>query len=764
MSNDNASLMNGSSLSENTAKDQSNEQISLRSHFDLLLISAAILFLELACIRWFGSMVIYLTFFTNLVLLGCFLGMSIGCMIASKKTNYINYVIPITLVSITLSAVSLLMHSRLSEYVRIDLGNQRSPQEVFFGTTAPDGGLSRLLIPMELIACVFFMLIAVIFIGLGQEMGRKFNAIPNRVGAYTANILGSLTGILIFGAASYFQTTPLVWFGIAMGICFLYLPQRTTFQSVCLIVLLLVAGGLSYFTGLREQKWSKIIWSPYYKVTYNPITGVVDTNNIGHQTLNKYDGNSPGYALPYLLSRDADHRSFDNVLVIGAGSGNDVQAALANDATHVDAVEIDPVLFEIGRDNHPDHPYFDHRVVRHLDDGRSFIRKTQQKYDLITYALVDSLVLHSGYSSLRLESFLFTEEAFQDIKRRLQPNGVFATYNFYRQGWVVGRLVQMIKKVFGTDPIVISLPYQSEITKDSQEGRLTFLLVGNADCTTINAIRKQFEERFFYWLNKNPVYNKSINGFGSKPPDISGTKADDWLKIGLADVQTDGIDRLPTDNWPFLYLREAAIPGLNLRGMLLIGMLSVGLLLLFAPACARRVNGQMFFLGAGFMLLETKGVVHMALLFGSTWIVNSIVFFAILVMILTSNLFVIIIQPRRLWPYYVLLIATLLVNAYTPMSFFLSLQSETKIMVSCMVVFIPVALAGIIFSTAFRDSSYPDFDFGSNVGGVIIGGLSEYLSLVLGFEHLLFVAIAFYLLSAMLAPKQRPQLPSIGAF
>ena len=48
----------------------------------------------------------------------------------------------------------------------------------------------------------------------------------------------------------------------------------------------------------------------------------------------------------------------------------------------------------------------------------------------------------------------------------------------------------------------------------------------------------------------------------------------------------------------------------------------------------------MFFLGAGFMLLETKGVVHMALLFGSTWVVNSIVFFAILVMILLSNLYV----------------------------------------------------------------------------------------------------------------------------
>ena len=64
---------------------------------------------------------------------------------------------------------------------------------------------------------------------------------------------------------------------------------------------------------------------------------------------------------------------------------------------------------------------------------------------------MDSLVLHSGYSTVRLESFLFTREAFDDIKARLKPNGVFAAYNAYRQGWVVGRLQTMMTAVFG-DP------------------------------------------------------------------------------------------------------------------------------------------------------------------------------------------------------------------------------------------------------------------------------------------------------------------------
>jgi hypothetical protein len=166
----------------------------------------------------------------------------------------------------------------------------------------------------------------------------------------------------------------------------------------------------------------------------------------------------------------------------------------------------------------------------------------------------------------------------------------------------------------------------------------------------------------------------------------------------------------------------------------------------------------MFFLGAGFMLLETKGVVHMALLFGSTWVVNSIVFFAILVMVLLSNLYVIAARPRALWPFYTLLVASLLLNAYVPIDDYLSLPGAAKVLASCAVVFVPVFFAGVIFAASFRDSRRPDVDFGSNIGGAILGGLAEYFSLVLGFNHLLFVAIAFYLLSALLGRRRAPSL------
>jgi len=147
--------------------------------------------------------------------------------------------------------------------------------------------------------------------------------------------------------------------------------------------------------------------------------------------------------------------------------------------------------------------------------------------------------------------------------------------------------------------------------------------------------------------------------------------------------------------------------------------------------------------------------VHMALLFGSTWLVNSVVFFAILVMILASNVFVLAVKPTRLWPYYALLFAALAVNILVPMSAFLALPGSQKVVASCAVIFVPIFFAGIVFAVSFRRSSRPDVDFGSNIAGAMLGGLAESLSLLVGFNYLLVVALIFYGLSAALG---RPAL------
>ena len=728
---------------------------------DLFLISFLILFFELTCIRWFGSTVVYLTFFTNIVLLATFLGMSVGCLAASGRRDWTPAVIPLLLLTVVMACGVWYLFTHVVPY-RINVGGQGSPQQVYFGTEYTGKNLSQFFVPIELLAGVFFTLIALVFVGMGQVMGRAFDNSPDRLLAYISNIGGSLAGIAAFALASYFRTTPILWFTLALVLWLYFLQRRSLIQAAGLVVILTLVAFTGHYVSVWEaiQKESVHIltWSPYYKIMYTPQARLIETNNIGYQTMVPIQESGPAYELLHLLNRDAGGKPFEDVLIIGAGSGNDVAAALENGAKHVDAVEIDPAIFGIGKADHPNHPYADPRVTVHIDDGRSFLRKTTHKYDLVVYALVDSLVLHSGYSSLRLESFLFTQQAFDDIAGRLKPDGIFAAYNFFRQGWIVGRIDKMVEAAFGVRPVVFSLPYVAAIRPADPQGANTFFLASH-NSSRMAAIAREFQQQQSFWINQRPALNQSVNGFGPQPPSAQEATASEWHRLAPASVETSGITRLPSDDWPFLYLREAKIPSLNLRSMALIGGLSLIILYAVAPVRRVRPNWQMFFLGAGFMLLETKGVVHMALLFGSTWLVNSVVFFAILVMILASNLFVLLVKPQKLWPYYLLLSAALLVNILVPMSRFLALPGWGKVAVSCAVIFVPIFFAGIVFGTSFRDSLQPDVDFGSNIAGAILGGLAENLSLMIGFNYLLIIALAFYLLSAVLKrPLSIPKL------
>jgi hypothetical protein len=189
--------------------------------------------------------------------------------------------------------------------------------------------------------------------------------------------------------------------------------------------------------------------------------------------------------------------------------------------------------------------------------------------------------------------------------------------------------------------------------------------------------------------------------------------------------------------------------------------LGVLLLFLFLPKRRERLgrfsaDPRMFFLGAGFMLVETKAVVHMALLFGSTWMVNSVVFFAILVMILLANLFVLKYRPENLRFYYAGLLAALILNVVIPLDLFLGINRTLQALVSSLLVFTPIFFAGVIFAVSFSRSKEPDRDFGANTAGAMLGGLAENLSMLFGFQHLVLVAVVFYILSAI--STRRPAL------
>ena len=191
---------------------------------DLFLISFLTLFLELTCIRWFPSHVLFLTFFTNTVLLASILGIAVGCLAAGAKSNLLLWT-PLILM-VALASAHFVEWQRQVNAGVIDVGNQASPQMVFFGVEYQARDLSSFVIPIESICGYFFLLIALVMMGPGQELGRALARVPNRLWAYSIDILGSLAGIAAFAACSFLELPPVWWFGVVLaGLC-LFPPSR----------------------------------------------------------------------------------------------------------------------------------------------------------------------------------------------------------------------------------------------------------------------------------------------------------------------------------------------------------------------------------------------------------------------------------------------------------------------------------------------------------------------------------------------------------
>ena len=743
----------GSSLSKN-ALAVAAPLSAWQQGLNLFLTGFLVLFLELACIRWFSAYVIFLQFFTNVVLIACFLGMSCGCMAARQHRDWLAY---FPLIALGTVAAALLMFSVYNFWtgLAIDVGQQASPQEVFFGTEYRNPDAARFAVPIEAIAGVFFILVALMFVGLGQVLGRAFDAYPNRVLGYTLNIGGSVIGILSFSLLSFLETPPVAWFLPCLaGIAYL-LHQSKSLTPPRILALL---GLLAIFTTSIEWRFSRgeTRWSPYYSIYRDKETGQIDVNTIGHQMMVPFEKSGSPYSIIYLLQRHSGGAPFQDVLVIGAGSGNDLAHALRFGVGRIDAVEIDPVIQDIGTRYHPDRPYQDPRVVPHLDDGRHFLRTTDRKYDLVVYAVVDSLILHSGYANIRLESYLFTEQAFSDVSRVLKPGGLFVMYNFLREGWIVERIAGMAKQVFGCDPMILSFPYR-ETLRSSERAGLTMIIAG---CSL--KIDEAFRQHSSFWMNLAPPLNLNANGFAVQPESMAPVERVAWQRIAptrLIHDQAAGTEET-NDDWPFLYISGRLIPGLTIRSVILMGVLGLAMVWLFLPKGRLQLDSRMFFLGAGFMLLETKAVVQMALLFGSTWVVNSAVFLTVLILILLANLYLLKVPATRISFHYAGLLLCLAATVLVPLDEFLSGSLVWRYGIPCLLALGPMFFAGVIFSRSFRDAGNPDQAFGSNIAGAVVGGLSESFSTLLGFRYLLLVALFFYILS-MWVPSLRGRVASV---
>ncbi len=202
---------------------------------------------------------------------------------------------------------------------------------------------------------------------------------------------------------------------------------------------------------------------------------------------------------------------------------------------------------------------------------------------------------------------------------------------------------------------------------------------------------------------------------------------------------------LPSDNWPYLYLRSQRIPEhylIALASVLVIGLLFIGVAA--GPSALRNFDGAMFFMGAGFMLLETKSVTEMSLLFGSTWSVNLLVFSSVLVVILIANIFAI---GNRMWPVprlFAGLFVALGIAVLAPASSLLSLGTSGQWIIGGALVAMPIFFAALIFAALLARSDDARVALAYNVMGAVVGGILEYSSMALGIRALYLLAACAY--------------------
>ncbi len=691
----------------------------------LFCLGFVTLALELILIRVLAANIWNLGFFPNLVLLAVFIGMGCGFLFHHRISDRRSPVVAgaATWVLLLLIALVTWFHPGIPAAGTsvLAIGGE------LFSTEIPKDAVSR---GLPLLA-LSFVLVALVFASLSQRTAKLFRSFPPLT-AYALDIGGSCAGIALFTAMSFFQLPAYAWFLALAPPLYVALAESDTraHRLVQMAPLLFIALLCRYADSrlLSSPSYGgalEVHWSPYQKIEFVPPKLSIFANGIAFQGMHEPD-ELKGSFFEEIYRQRAAHPElppYKNVLILGAGSGNDVMAALMNGVEHVDAVEIDPVVAGIGQRSNPGRPYDDPRVTLVIDDGRAFMTQTRRRYDLVIIAVTDSVVKISSMSQLRLENYLYTVDAFERGYALLTDTGDLAMYSFYRAPWLPEKLRRSLEIVGGKPPELLF-----------ERGDFRMLAVGRG-----------------------------------RPPG-KGTP----LYAGAID--------LPSDDWPFFYLRERGIPPLyvGVMGALLfaIALLSLGLRLAGPPleakgdteaqrSSARLTRLAFFLMGAAFLLLETKSVVQFSLLFGTTWLNNSMVFLSVLLLVLAANWCASLLRGRAVVPVaYALLIGACLLSFAVPLGSLLHVASvPLRFVEASLLTFSPILFANLIFSVTFRDEPAPERAFGWNLIGATLGGVLEYASIAFGYAALAGVVAVLYTIVVVLLLIARrtlvtPPLPS----
>jgi SAM-dependent methyltransferase len=692
-----------------------------KNRWDLFLISAIALFLELAVIRWLSTEIRIFAYFKNLPLMAAFLGFGIGFWLSDRAQRLLPWFPRLMLLLVVLIAGASGLG--ITHVIFVD------PRKYFilgtgFGDHAVDSVPSLLATLKALCVIVFvFFLVMATFATLASKIGDLLNR-SRPLTAYSINVAGSLIGIVGFSLVSFLQWPPVVWLVAA------FVPLLYFYREHRRPALVYFSAAVAF--ALAVQLRSPAIWSPYYRVEvryastakapnelhlYVNYDGFQVIENLAPEYLRQFPVEQQRtfnrhYNLPYQLSRSPA----ESVLILGGGAGNDAAAALRNGATRVDVVEIDPVIAQLGRRLHPENPYSSSRVRLFVDDARSFLQRCASSYDLIVFATLDSQTVFSSLSSLRLDNFVFTQESLESAKRLLRPGGGIALNFFNIKPWLSQRHFNTLASVMG----------QSPLTYSSAQNQETLFLAG---------------ERF------DPARPLGTTDYEPVSPQFS-----------LATVEATH------DDWPFLFLERRSLP---VHYLLPLGIiLALALLALNqAGVRLRDIDGHLFFMGSAFLLIETKAVTTLALTFGSTWVVNSIVIAAILIMILLANLLAEKVHLPGYTFLYVLLVATLVFNFLFSFDLLNRFSWTARLVTSSCIIALPLFFASLIFARSFAGVTSPGFALASNLLGGLLGGFLEYLDMWTGLRWLNIVALVLYLVSLVLLqkPLSKPVATTVAA-
>lgn len=710
----------------------------------IFLISVLGLFLELLLIRWIATEIRIFAYLQNTVLVVCFLGLGMGCFTCRQPIRMRDALIPLCIITVLLAI----------PYTRHALGTISTLLGVLPDIVVWDqrtaASMTSAVVSLSLGAILTFILMAMlwdIFIPIGRLLGRAIDDHPRTIVAYSINIFGSIVGTWLFVALSAVHAPPGVWFVVLALLLVFFLGSTAVDRrwNGALTACILVAGWLAGWEPGAEE----VYWSPYQKLALLPVDHpqvkayeidavrgskfVIMVNNAGYQAaidltpeeVAKHPDRFPEafrgcsqYDIPCRL-----HPNPQEVLIVGAGCGNDTAGALRNGAGHVTAVEIDPMIISMGQRKHPEKPYDSPKVTVVLDDARAYFAATDKKFDVISFGLLDSHTT-GAMTNARLDHFVYTQESLAQVRKLLKPGGIVVLSFEAARPFIADRMARLIRDEFQSEPMSFRVPLsyygwggQFFVTGDL--AGVQQRLAGDPQLqTAIDGWRKEFPQNFSY---TTPV---------------------------------------TTDDWPYIYLDQPNIPVLY---YVLAGLL----VLLFVRGQTRlpsndwirgwsTTHWHFLFLGAAFMLLEVQNISKAAAVLGSTWSVNAVIITGVLVMALCANGIAARWPKLPLLPVYGCLWASCIALYFVDLAQFNAFSYPVKAVLVGGLTTLPMIFSGIVFIRALTGVVRKDQAFGANLFGALIGALLQTSTFVIGLKALLLVVAALYFLAFL----TRPKLPS----